>query len=105
MEERNKRVLVGMSGGIDSTATCLMLQEQGYEIVGVTMRVWGDEPQDARELAERMGIFQSNIAKIENGKDDVKMSTIENLAVALGESENVIFSAISNQRRKRKIKK
>ena len=34
MEERNKRVLVGMSGGIDSTATCLMLQEQGYEIVG-----------------------------------------------------------------------
>ena len=56
MEERNKRVLVGMSGGIDSTATCLMLQEQGYEIVGVTMRVWGDEPQDARGLAERMGI-------------------------------------------------
>ena len=55
MKERNKRVLVGMSGGIDSTATCLMLQEQGYEIVGVTMRVWGDEPQDARELAARMG--------------------------------------------------
>ena len=56
MKEPNKRVLVGMSGGIDSTATCLMLQEQGYEIVGVTMRVWGDEPQDARELAARMGI-------------------------------------------------
>ena len=56
MKEFNKRVLVGMSGGIDSTATCLMLQEQGYEIVGVTMRVWGDEPQDARELAVRMGI-------------------------------------------------
>ena len=56
MKEPNKRVLVGMSGGIDSTATCLMLQEQGYEIVGVTMRVWGDEPQDARELAVRMGI-------------------------------------------------
>lgn len=56
MKERDKRVLVGMSGGIDSTATCLMLQEQGYEIVGVTMRVWGDEPQDARELAGRMGI-------------------------------------------------
>ena len=56
MKESKKRVLVGMSGGIDSTATCLMLQEQGYEIVGVTMRVWGDEPQDARELAAHMGI-------------------------------------------------
>ena len=29
-----------MSGGIDSTAVCLMLQEQGYEVVGVTMRVF-----------------------------------------------------------------
>jgi len=56
MKERNKRVLVGMSGGIDSSATCLMLQEQGYEIVGVTMRVWGDEPKDAKILADRMGI-------------------------------------------------
>ncbi len=52
----NKRVLVGMSGGIDSTATCLMLQEQGYEVVGVTMRVWGEEPKDAKELAAQMGI-------------------------------------------------
>ena len=56
MEERNKRVLVGMSGGIDSTATCLMLQEQGYEIVGVTMRVWGDEPQDAN-IMWQMSVF------------------------------------------------
>lgn len=56
MKESNKRVLVGMSGGIDSTATCLMLMEQGYEIVGVTMRVWGDDPIEARELAQRMGI-------------------------------------------------
>lgn len=56
MKERNKRVLVGMSGGIDSSATCLMLIEQGYEVIGVTMRVWGDEPKDAKMLADRMGI-------------------------------------------------
>ncbi|MEG1564100.1 MAG: 7-cyano-7-deazaguanine synthase, partial [Bacteroides sp.] len=56
MKEPNKRVLVGMSGGIDSTATCLMLQDQGYEIVGVTLRVWGDEPQEAKIIADRMGI-------------------------------------------------
>lgn len=45
-----------MSGGIDSTATCLMLQEQGYEVVGVTMFVWGDEPQEAAQLAARLGV-------------------------------------------------
>ena len=40
MSGSNKKVLVGMSGGIDSTATCLMLREQGYDIVGLTMSAW-----------------------------------------------------------------
>lgn len=64
-----KRVLVGMSGGIDSSAVCLMLQEQGFEVVGVTMRTWdspskfatygGEEPDyiiEARNLAGRLGM-------------------------------------------------
>ena len=68
-QKKEKRVLVGMSGGIDSSATCIMLQEQGYEVVGVTMRTWdvtsafsspGQEEPDfileARALAERLGI-------------------------------------------------
>ena len=41
MEKAKQKVLVGMSGGIDSTATCLMLREQGYDIVGLTLWVWG----------------------------------------------------------------
>lgn len=58
-----------MSGGIDSSAACMMLQEQGYEVVGVTMRTWDvpsrfstpgqTEPDDvveARELAQKLGI-------------------------------------------------
>ena len=66
---KEKRVLVGMSGGIDSSATCIMLQDQGYEVVSVTMRTWDvasqfatpsqEEPNfilEARALAERLGI-------------------------------------------------
>ena len=58
-----------MSGGIDSSAVCLMLLDEGYEVVGVTMRVWDlprqfadagqeypDFIQDARALAARLGI-------------------------------------------------
>lgn len=69
MQINEKRVLVGMSGGIDSSAACLMLQEQGYEVIGVTMRTWDvpshfsspgqDEPDDvleARALARHLGI-------------------------------------------------
>lgn len=40
MESLNKRVLVAMSGGIDSSVTALMLHEQGYEVIGVTMKTW-----------------------------------------------------------------
>lgn len=69
MQTTEKRVLVGMSGGIDSSAVCLMLQEQGYEVVGVTLRTWDvpshfstpgqeepDEVLEARSLARRLGI-------------------------------------------------
>ena len=62
----DKRVLIGMSGGIDSTATCLMLREQGYEVIGLTMWVWGDEPVEARQLAEAMG-FEHHIADEREG--------------------------------------
>jgi tRNA-specific 2-thiouridylase len=37
---RKGKVLVAMSGGIDSTITALMLHEQGYEVVGITMKTW-----------------------------------------------------------------
>ena len=56
MKERNKRVLVGMSGGIDSTAACILLMEQGYEIIGVTLQVWGEAPAEAKVLANQLGI-------------------------------------------------
>ncbi len=37
---RNGKVLVAMSGGIDSTVAALMLHNQGYEVVGITMKTW-----------------------------------------------------------------
>ncbi|MBS1616031.1 MAG: tRNA 2-thiouridine(34) synthase MnmA [Bacteroidetes bacterium] len=37
---KHGKVLVAMSGGIDSTVSALMLHEQGYEVVGITMKTW-----------------------------------------------------------------
>jgi len=37
---RNGRILVAMSGGIDSTVAAVMLKEQGYEVIGLTMKTW-----------------------------------------------------------------
>ena len=64
-----ERIVVGMSGGVDSSVAAALVAEAGGEAVGVTMRVWGrDEPSrfgsccgseavdDARRVAERLGI-------------------------------------------------
>ena len=34
------KVLMAMSGGIDSTVAALMLHKQGYEVIGITMKTW-----------------------------------------------------------------
>lgn len=56
-----KRVLLGMSGGTDSSVAAMLLQDLGYEVVGVTFRFYElnnstEYLDDARELAARLGI-------------------------------------------------
>jgi tRNA-specific 2-thiouridylase len=49
MNANKQRVLLGMSGGVDSSVAGYLLREQGYDVVGVTMKVW---PQDCISRAE-----------------------------------------------------
>ncbi|MCM1090289.1 MAG: tRNA 2-thiouridine(34) synthase MnmA [Butyrivibrio sp.] len=68
----SQRVVVGMSGGVDSSVAAYLLKEQGYDVIGVTMQIWQDETafsqaenggccglsavEDARRVAQELNI-------------------------------------------------
>lgn len=69
-KKMGKRVMLAMSGGVDSSAALVLLQRQGYEVVGATMRLYDNEDigdksstccslsdvEDARAVAARFGV-------------------------------------------------
>ena len=83
-----KKVVVGMSGGVDSSVAAYLLKEQGYDVVGVNMRLWQEDEnreetgkeccslsaaEDARRVADQIGIpfYVMNFA------DDFKKDVVD----------------------------
>jgi len=58
-----EKVIVGLSGGVDSSVAVYLLQKQGYECIGVTMRVWQPETREALEAMERTEADAAGVAK------------------------------------------
>ena len=80
----NKKALIGMSGGVDSSVAALLMQRAGYECIGVTLRLYEhptevstccslDDVEDARAVATRMGIRHY----VFNFKDDFDRQVVQ----------------------------
>ena len=79
----NKKVLLGMSGGVDSSVCAILLQKQGYEVIGATMQLWESENihdegcgslnsiKDAKKVCEKLGIEHYTFKFIEEFKTHV----------------------------------
>ena len=76
----NKRVLLGMSGGVDSSVSAILLKEQGYEVIGMTLELYGgtccntDAVMGAKAICNSIGIPHITY----NLKDEFKCRVIDN---------------------------
>ena len=79
-----KKVLLGMSGGVDSSVAAIVLQEQGYEVIGATMKLWNQNSQDndiiddAKKLCDKLGISHYTL----NFEEEFKKCVIDNFIQA-----------------------
>ena len=84
----NKKVLLGMSGGVDSSVSALLLKNQGYEVIGVTLKLWDsncgdstccgfDATNDAKRVCDDLDIAHYTVNNISEFKKYVVDDFIE----------------------------
>lgn len=74
---KKNRVLLGMSGGVDSSVCALLLKDKGYDVVGVTMELFGDNScsiNDAKNLCDKINVEYHSV----DFKNSFKSSVIDN---------------------------
>ncbi len=93
-----QRVIVAMSGGVDSSVAAALLQQQGYEVIGMTLQLWGKDvcvssgsrlccsvrdTLDAKAVARQLGIRHETLELVETFRERVITYFVDSYANGL----------------------
>ena len=98
MGNKNKTVVVGMSGGVDSSVAALLLKEQGYNVIGMFMKNWEDDDEchatkdfeDALLVCEKLGIAFYSVNFIKEYKERVFNQFLEEYKKGLTPNPDIL---------------
>lgn len=93
-----KKVVLGMSGGVDSSVSAHILQSQGYEVIGLFMKNWDDDPtcpqtedyEDVLRVCDHLGIPCHSINFANEYKELVFSSFLEELRQGLTPNPDIL---------------
>jgi tRNA-uridine 2-sulfurtransferase len=101
---KQERVIVGLSGGVDSAVAALLLKQQGYEVIGLFMKNWEDDDEDeycparvdlvdAAAVADRIGIDLEAVNFSAEYKDRVFASFLQEYQAGRTPNPDVLCNA------------
>ena len=106
MTSKNKKVVVAMSGGVDSSVAAGMLKEEGYEVIGITLQLYNSKQEiksktccsgidiyDAKEVARKLDIAHYVL----NYQENFKKTVINNFIASYKNGETPIPCVQCNQ--------
>ena len=82
----NKKVLLGMSGGVDSSVSAILLKQQGYDVIGATMRLW--EAPIAKEKEDNQK--NENLISLSQNETSAAIADAKKVCEKLGIEHHVI---------------